>query len=327
MMFFTGGIKTSKIFGTHRRYKKRKLQAESQEAHQSTSRWRAALSRFSSALGGVTIIELAILYTGTRQLSAQYGANLCRTAQRAKAWGITTDNITDQLVNKFILQLSTHVSLNTRANIRRELLTLWRYGYETEVIKTPPKLVAKIFVPNEPVEAWSLNQLQHILAIAKKDKTKIGGVTQMRICDYMPCWIRLGYESALRHADILSLTAKDFRNGCVSKVANKTRKSLTRRIEEETEVLARELIARSNNGTVFLWFLTRRRSFTSMKSFLERHEIPGSGKFLRRSCATAIANDSPSKASAYLQHSSQKLLAHYVDESLLDVPEGPPPIS
>jgi integrase len=274
----------------------------------------------------VAMLEIATLYISSRQLSPAYEQNLVRTAKRAYAFGITADNIDDALVNRFILSLSSETSLGSRANIRRELLTLWRFGFITDVIDTSPKNVTKVYVKQDPVEAWSHKQLSQLLATAKKDKTKIGGVSKMRICDYMPAWIRIGYETGMRHGDILTLNAKEIRNGCIVKVASKTSKQLVRKIEEPTLVLANDLIAQSADGTLFRWFLTRRRSFVAMKNFLERHKFEGSGKFLRRSCATAIANDSPAKASAYLQHSNERLLKHYVDQSLLDVPDGPPPI-
>lgn len=274
----------------------------------------------------VTMNEIATLYINSKLISVQYAATLVRTARRAKDFGITCDNIDDQIVNKFILSLSSDLSLISKGNIRRELLTLWRYGYEMEMCKSFPRHVARIHAPQAVVEAWSNKELSSILSTAKLDTTEIGGRTRMRICDYLPCWIRVGYETGMRHGDILSLTTTELRNGCVCKPAGKTGKLLVRKIESETQVLAQALLSRSPDGSVFTWFLTRRRSFTSMKEFFERHKIQGTSKYLRRSCATAIANESPSKASAYLQHSKESLLKHYVDESLLDVPEGPPPI-
>ena len=272
------------------------------------------------------MIDVAILYINSRSLNAQYAKTLARTALRAHEFGIKSDSIDDKIVNKFILTLSSDLSLVTKSNIRRELLTLWRYAYEMEICKNPPRHVARVHTQQQVVEAWSLTEISDILSIAKKDTTEIGGTTRMRICDYLPAWIRIGYETGMRHGDILSLNATELRNGCVCKSANKTGKSLVRKIESETQVLAQNLLSRSPDGTVFLWFLTRRRSFTAMKDFLDRHHIRGTGKYLRRACATAIANDSPSRASAYLQHSKESLLKHYVDESLLDVPDGPPPI-
>lgn len=272
------------------------------------------------------MIDVAILYINSRSLNEQYAKTLARTALRAQEFGIKSDCIDDKIVNKFILTLSSDLSLVTKSNIRRELLTLWRYAYEMDICKNPPRHVARVHTQQQVVEAWSVTEISDILSIAKKDTTEIGGTTRMRICDYLPAWIRIGYETGMRHGDILSLNATELRNGCVCKSANKTGKSLVRKIESETQVLAQNLLARSPDGTVFLWFLTRRRSFTSMKDFLNRHHIRGTGKYLRRACATAIANDSPARASAYLQHSKESLLKHYVDESLLDVPDGPPPI-
>jgi hypothetical protein len=148
----------------------------------------------------------------------------------------------------------------------------------------------------------------------------------MRVCDYMPAWIRIGYETALRHTDIHTLHAGEVRRNCVCKVASKTGKPLVRRISDKTNDLIQELIRKSDDRSVFSWFLTRRRSFTCIRDFLDRHGVSGSGKFLRRTAATLIADNSPAMATRYLQHSDPKLLKHYVDETLLKTPDGPPPI-
>jgi len=268
---------------------------------------------------------LCYLYCEARQLSQAYAKNLDRTARRLDEQKITSESICGAELSRMLKSMST-LSPTSRKNFRREALTLWRFAYDSGISSVPPGRVAPVIAPVQPAEAWSLEEVRSLLACAEGDRTLVGGHYGMRVCDYMPAWIRIGYETALRHADILNLHATEIRRNCVCKIASKTSKPLVRRISDRTNDLIQDLIRQSDDRTVFAWFLTRRRSFTCIRDFLDRHGVSGSGKFLRRTAATLIADSSPALATRYLQHSDPKLLKHYVDETLLKTPDGPPPI-
>ena len=149
----------------------------------------------------------------------------------------------------------------------------------------------------------------------------------MRICDFLPCWICVAYDSGARFADIHTMKTSQVRNGHVNIVAHKTGKRLIRPLSAYALTLVNELAQKSPNGELFLWFITRRRAMITIRKFLDRHGFEGSFKYLRRSCATYIEASRPGEATRYLQHSAASLTTkHYVDESLLAVPCGPPPI-
>lgn len=272
---------------------------------------------------GAGLQDIASDYINERIVSVPYAKNLLRTARKATAAGITPGNICEQMVNRFIAGLES-VSMATKKNVKRELLTLWRYGYEHGEIARPPGRLLAIKAPAPQAEAWSLSQIQRMYELACCDKTSTGGVHATRISDWMPGWISIGYDTGLRHADILSLSRPEVRSAAVYKRAAKTGKVLHRHLSEISIAQVNRLASRSPDGTLFSWFLTRRRSFTAWRDFLDRHGIAGSSKFLRRSCATYIAMESMDHASRYLQHSDVRLLRHYVDESLLAAPPGPP---
>jgi integrase len=218
-------------------------------------------------------------------------------------------------------------SATTRSNIRRELLTLWRWAFEERLTEQPPLRVMRIRASAKSPEAWSLADLSRMLDCAEEDETVVHRKSGMRACDYMPCWICVAYDTGLRFSDMLALTNKQIRNGFVVTTAQKTNKPATRPLSKYSLQQVEKLGAMSTDGSLFSWFLTRRRALLAMRAFFDRHEFVGSSKYLRRSCATYIDSERPGEATRYLQHSATHLARkHYIDESLLAVPAGPPPI-
>lgn len=266
------------------------------------------------------------MYCATRDVCDAYRHSLARTVRKANEAGLlSAADLKPEAVSKFVLGLST--AAITRQNTRRELLTLWRYAFEEHLTDVPPMRVAKIRVASKPVEAWSHSELQRLLACAEQDVTPIGGTTSMRICDFMPCWIVVAYDTGIRFGDMHTLRASQIRNGFLTATASKTGKQLVRPLSPYALTLVNRLAKKSKDGTLFKWFLTRRRALVKIREFLDRHEFRGSSKYLRRSCATYIEATRPGEATRYLQHSAASVTSkHYVDESLLAVPCGPPPI-
>ena len=269
--------------------------------------------------------DLAKNYVEQRCVSTAYAKNLLRAARRMESAGITPKNISPELVNRFIAN-ADGLSMTSRRNLAREVGTIWRWGIETGQIQVAIGGLIKPRAAVRPAEAWSLQELRELLAAARTDNTSCGGANPRAICDYLPGWILIGYDTGMRHGDILRLDDGHIKRNCLRMIASKTGKPLVRQLSDDAVAESRKLIDSSPDGTLFQWFLTRRRSFTTFRDFLDRHGFAGSSKWLRRSCATYIARHSADEASRYLQHSDYKLLKHYVDETLLDLPQGPPPI-
>lgn len=275
----------------------------------------------------MTLAELLNAYQASRECSSRYRESLQRTVRKAQGSGLLKiSQLTPPAVNKFLAGLD--VGPTTRSNIRRELLTLWRYAYEEGLTEVFPARVTRIRPAYAPPQAWSMNDLGRILTAAEGDETPVGGTSGLRVCDLLPAWIGVAYDSGLRFGDVLKLRTANIRNGCVSVTASKTGKPLVRRLCDATHTRVRELLDLSPDDSLFLWALTRRRAILTWRAFLKRHGFEGSSKWLRRSCATYVEKKQPGAATRYLQHSHPMLAPkHYLDESLFDVPEGPPPIS
>lgn len=277
----------------------------------------------------MTLLELVEAYLSSRAVSPAYAASLRRTAKRCVGAGLVdVGDLTSLNVNAMLASLvSQRLTDTSRANVRRETCTLWKFAIEIGETDVPCANVVKIRASNAPATCWSMQELKTIVEAAEKDNSEIGGKFSRPVSAYMPGWVTIMYDTGMRFADVHALAAKEIRFGSVCKVAAKTRKPLTRPLSEYSVSWCSRLIEQSPDGTLFSWFLTRRRAFTTMRSFLDRHGFGGSGKWLRRSCATAIESERPGMATRYLQHSDQRLLCYYVDESLLAQPEGPPPIN
>ena len=274
--------------------------------------------------------DLLHLYISSHDLSCIYVQCLRRTVKRAMAAGISSvSDLTPANVNRFLS--SQDVSQTTRCNYRREILTLWRFAFDSGLTDEMPCRVMRIKPARKVVEAWTRAELQAMVAYAEADETPIGGVSNLQLRDVMPAWIGLGFDTALRFSDILHLQIDDFRNSgtVVALSAQKTGKPLVREISPHTQHCCARLFTRSTNGSLFAWALTRRRAILMWRDFLRRHDIRGSSKWLRRSCATQLSIEQGSAAAAttYLQHSSPHLVhASYIDASQAAVPQPPRPL-
>ena len=283
------------------------------------------LSPPPSNVASMTILDLAALYASENAASTGYRANLLRTARRLGSYGlVAVRQLAPSAVHEVLLRLDA--SLATKFNIRREILTLWRWAYDREWCSEPPFRLPRIKVRPRVVEAWSMGMLERILEAASADDTPISRrcpmVTRAMI---LTPWIGIGYDTGLRFADIHGLTIHSFRNNCVAVAASKTGKVTVRPLSDDTSDEVARLFKHSPDGTLFKWALPRRRAFVVWQEFLAGQGVNGSSKFLRRSCATYIHKHRPGQASDYLSHSDPKLVwKHYLDQTLLDMPSGPP---
>lgn len=247
--------------------------------------------------------------------------------KRATAYGLkTVRQLAPEGVNSFLRNLPCGPT--TRSNQRRELLTLWRWAFDAGATDTRPERVMRVKANRRPPEAWGKETLTRLLEAAEQDTRPVShrwpNVTWSRI---LPVWIVVGYDTGLRLTDLLCLRDSDFVNGCVSICAHKTGKPTVRRVSGYGQLLANDLLAESPDGSLFSWCVTRRRALTKWRAFLDELELSGSSKFLRRSAATDVERKRPGAAAEFLTHSNPALARlHYIDQTLLDIPEGPDPL-
>lgn len=279
------------------------------------------------AISTMLISDVLDAYLLERNASERYRESLRRTVKRLAAYGIkNTCQLTTDSVQKFLAAVP--VGQTTRHNYRRETYTLWRFAFERAVTDVAPRL-RRIPPARRPVRAWTLEQVQHLLALSERDQTFLHSKTDVRRRHVLPAWILVAWDSGLRFSDVLNLRHSDIRNGCVSVVVSKTGCVETRRLSPACAAAIKAL-PRSPDGSLFRWVLNRRAAMKMWRGFLDANGVEGSSKYLRRAGATQVtANHGPQAASAFLGHSpGNEHLArlHYIDASLAMIPKGPPPL-
>lgn len=274
----------------------------------------------------MTLLALLDRYLAAVECSSKYQESLLRTARRAKSSGLLeVCQLVPERVNKFLAGLD--VSATTRHNIRRELLTLWRWAYDRGLTRVAPEGIRKIRCAFAPPVTWELSLLEKIIDAAEEDFTPVSSRVTLRRCDVIPAWAGLAYDSGMRFTDIHELRKQHFRNDCIAITAHKTGKPLVRALSEQTILNTSRLFLHSPDGTLFKWFLPRRRAFLMWRAFLDEHGFGGSTKWFRRAAATAIEQIKPGAAMDFLQHSHPALARrHYLDATQAAIPMAPPPI-
>lgn len=276
----------------------------------------------------MTLLSLLDRYTAANECSHRYVESLRRTVKKAEDSGLREiRQLVPDKVNSMLVGL-TSLSQTTRHNIRRELLTLWKFAYETNLTEVYPARVRKIKPAFAPPQAWTPKEMQRLLKCAETDETRVSGRVQLRRCDVLPAWIGVGFESGLRFGDMHALTASNFRNDCVVVVEAKTGKTSVRKLSPGTVQAVERLLGMSPDRTLFKWCLPRRRAILLWKKFLDDHNFVGSSKWLRRTAATQVELQEKGSATYFLQHSMPHLAKrHYIDASQLAAPSGPPAIA
>lgn len=275
----------------------------------------------------MTLRGLLDLYTQSVTCSPRYQESLRRTVNKAQIYGLgLVCQLAPERVNDFLGKLD--LAATTKHNIRRELLTLWRWAYEQRLTDVQPVRVKRIPPSRRVPQAWGRDALQALLAAAEADETPVSlRYPAVRRQHVLTAWIAVGYETGLRLTDMLALHESQFRGDCIVTVAHKTGKPTVRRISEYARQRCQWLIDRSPDGTVFGWVLPRRRAILLWRAFLKQQKAAGSSKWLRRAGATEIEKHHPGAATLWLDHSNPALCRmHYIDPTLLAPPIGPPPL-
>lgn len=274
------------------------------------------------------LADLLDVYLSEREASPRYIESLNRTVRRAREYGLLdTSQLIPEKANEFLSRLP--LAAVTRANIRRELLTLWRFAFEHSYTDIAPLRVCRIKATPQPPRAWSLDTLRRLLAAAEQDvrpvSRRCSGLLWREI---LPCWIVVGYDTGLRFSDLLHLNHGNIVNGCVICTAQKTGKYTVRAISSAGLQYVHRLIDKSPDGTLFRWAVPRRRILRKWRDFLREQGVVGSSRWLRRSGATYVEMNRAGEAQKFLGHSNASLaMRHYLDQTLSTcLPESPPPL-
>lgn len=277
-------------------------------------------------LAQMTLHDLLARYVCAVECSPRYTESLRRTVRKAENSGLLEIcQLSPERVNSFLASLT--LSPVTIGNIRRELLTLWRWAYEEGLTEVHPSRVRRVKARAQPVVCWTRDELRRLWECARADQTPISSRVQLRRCDVLPAWIAIAYDTGIRFGDVHALRAQNILRGFLVITANKTGKQLVRQLSPSAIFEATRLAQMSPDGSLFSWYLPRRRAILMWRAFLDAHGFRGTSKWLRRAAATAVEIQQRGAATAFLQHSAPHLaIRHYLDQTQLMAPPSPPPI-
>jgi integrase len=237
----------------------------------------------------------------------------------------TVDDLNDLEVSRYLEHRASTRSPYTSEKERNQLCSLWRCAADRRVVADRP-CVPQAPLPIRVPQAWSIDELRRLLAVAAVAKGKIGDV-QAHV--FWPALILTLWQSAERIGAILAVTKEDYQRPRILVRAEYRKGGKRDRLYTFTDNACDlfDSLAKSRNGPhLFEWPKTRLYLWNRFGKLLDKAGLGGGSrcKFhqLRRSAAThycARGGD----PTALLDHSSPRITKAYLDPRYIDT--GPKP--
>lgn len=288
--------------------------------------------RKSQAVGGNGVYQLVQLFIHSNRVSVQYQRHIRCCARQMHEFGITTKNIDNQRVARWLASMRGEYSDQTIVAKRAIALRLWRFGIEAGVVTASNAIQVLTIQPRrKPIRAYRLRDLTE--AYKKMQQKNIGksfGCFRRTKCPrqlWILAWFRIAFETGYRFSDIYELRDTDIVDAGINVVTNKTGRELTRKISDETRDLIDSMLAWSTDGSIFSCHIGKcGANLTVSQLFKKVGLTQGHTQWLRRSAATQIEREHPGLAGRFLGHLTPGLAArHYIDHSQLDADVPMPP--
>ena len=269
--------------------------------------------------------QLADEYLSEREASPHYRWFLKRIARQLESAGIEQPYQFDaSSVNRWLSGLHD-LGPTTRANFRRGALVLWHYAARRELVAYPSDRVMKVKPQQKIPVAWSMDELNGLLAHCRK----LDGVFKVSQCPrslFFSAFVLAGYELGIRRTDLHELRADQVKGNRVFIVQNKTGVPVGKIVSPECASLLRQMIEIGDGKTVFRWALGVKWLGKHFQKVVKGAGTGGTIKFLRRSGATHCEIEQPGSAGRFLGQLTPGLAQRfYVDPTLLAETQPRPP--
>lgn len=259
-------------------------------------------------------------------VSDQHRGNVCRLLRLLRSCfgrDLQLSELSGETLATFVEWLGNSRGLVTTKNVRGLLLSLWRFANDQELAPPVPR-VRRIRIPRQAPDAWSLDELNRIIAASRRiDRLPIAGIPADR---WWPAVLLTGWYTGLRRKSLLRLKPENIDLAArwinVPAGAMKNFVGQRFRIGQDAADAIREIF---DSGRERLFAVdcdenNGRRLGEHFRQILQIAGVPKSllpnGQFhkLRRTCATHVAASAGlAAASALLGHSSADLLKRYID--------------
>ena len=269
------------------------------------------------------MLKLARLYIGCHDICPLYAKSLIRTANSMETFGISPLTIDSSTFNAWLSSLTC--ARNTKVNYRRMGITLWKFAARRKLSPSLPEDIVPVKYLYKPVVCWTHEELLLLMDTSEKQHGRFRSRCPKSL--FWKAWILIGYETGIRFTDLHTLRSSQLRGNRLHITHHKTGVPQGKRLSETAVSLARELIERSPDGTLFSWALGRRAVFVNFKKLAKQAKLDGTSKWLRRSGATYSEQKQPGSAKAFLGHLSEGLARKfYIDATILseEIPTPPP---
>lgn len=120
---------------------------------------------------------------------------------------VTLDQLSDELIERFMGWLVAMGRSPALANhYVRSLLAMWRFAFRKGLVATQPQDVTKLRLLKRMPEAWSLEELERILAACRKQEGD--AIENVPANVWWPAFVLLLYYTALRVSAALALRSE-----------------------------------------------------------------------------------------------------------------------
>jgi integrase len=255
----------------------------------------------------VTFLSVAKEYLSSKIVCSHYHDTVLRIANACKC--MTNIDINDYLKSR--LEKCSTITVKTDRTI---LLALWKFAYENDIIDHMPKKIVKIKIKKPPTKAWTIDECKNMINKTYADHRKNRKGVPVGL--WLRVWLLIGYESGARLGDIFSFKWEDIDNNVLRWTMSKTGDPMTKILSDKCIEYIDELkkYNTKKDPRILGWICSKRQAIRVMREFLDKCELFGSSKFLRRSGATHIEINQPGMAKLHLGHRTTGLAEkNYLD--------------
>lgn len=237
---------------------------------------------------------------------------------------LTLADLADGPLNAYIDWLRQNRKPDTCRTRRGNLLILWHWAYQESLTDVAPRRVRRLRPIDRQPTAWTLGEVQSLLATAERLPGTFWHSTVCRAA-WWSSLIRTAYDTALRLGDLLQMQTDDIRSLLVVR-QSKTGRLVNVRLRPATLASIDQTLADKQRRLIWRLWGCEETFFLHFRRLVAASGIrPGTFRWLRRTAATQLERVAPGRATELLGHASRSTTeAWYLDRSQLGEPPLPP---
>lgn len=269
-----------------------------------------------------SLVDEYVLFRALSKNSEYQLRNSVRLFELQLRRAASLDDLSDRSVSLCLVYAEQSQSPRSVANLRTNLLCLWRFACDRQLV-APPNRVRKATRPDPCPIAWTLGELRKILQQCES----LRGVFRNSVSRPLYCstLVRFCYESGLRRSDVWRIERVQIRpDGSIVLRQHKTKRTHTPRIRLDTLAGINRLPGdpplRCPFASTGDWYQFWRVEVIDPAAV--RH---GALQQIRRTGASWLAVDHPDAVQRYLGHRTPSMQRYYVDESIARPQQYLPP--